>query len=92
MSNQENIESAFVFIIAQKRKLTVIMIEILRNQSISSSSSFDENDENSDDNDDFDVHRFVSVIRFAKNVEFFNSDYKDVNNSVIINVDQHVFY
>ena len=87
MSNQENIESVFVFIIVQKRELIVIITEVLRNQSISLFSFSDDNE-----NDDFDDYRFASVICFAENVEFFNFNYVDVDNFVIINVDCHVFY
>ena len=68
------------------------MIKVLRNQSTLSFSSFDENEENFDDNDDFNIHRFASIIHFAKNVKFFNFDYENVNNSVIVNADRHVFY
>ena len=74
--------------------MIVIITEVLRNQFILSFSFFDENDENFDDNenDDFDDYRLISVIRFTENVEFFNFDYVDVDNFVIINVDRHVFY
>ena len=63
------------------------MIEVLRNQLISSSLSFDDNE-----NDDFEDYYFVSIIRFAENVKFFDFDYIDVDNFVIVNVDRHVFY
>ena len=86
MLNQENIKFISAFIIVQKRKLIIIIIEVLRNQFILLFSSFDENNENFDDNDDFNIHCFVLIIRFTKNVEFFDSDYKDINNSVIVNV------
>ena len=67
--------------------MIVIIIKVLHNQSISLFSFFDNNE-----NDDFDDHRFVSIIRFVENVEFFDFDYVDVNNFVIVNVDRHVFY
>ena len=92
MFDQENIESVLAFITAQKWELIVIVTEILRSQSTLPPSSSDENDENSGDNDDFDIHRFASVIRSAKNVEFFDSDYKNVNNLIIVNADRHIFY
>ena len=63
------------------------MIEILRDQSISSSSFFDDNK-----NDDFKNYRFASIIRFVENVKFFDFDYVDINNFVIVNVDHYVFY
>ena len=69
------------------------MTEVLRNQLIS--LFFDENDENSenfDDNDDFEIYCSALIICFAKNVKFFDFDYEDINNSVIVNVDRHVFY
>ena len=89
MPDQENAGSvsAAVFIIVQKRKLVAIVAEVLCSQSTSSFSSFDDNE-----NDDFDGHCSVSVIRFAEDVGFFNFDYADVDNFVIVNVGRHVFY
>ena len=93
-SDQENAEFFTVFIIVQRRKLIIIITEVLRNQSISLFLSFDENDENFDNNknDNFDIHCFASVICFAKNVKFFNSKYVDNDNFVIVNVDRYIFH
>ena len=88
MSDQKNIELISVFIIIQRRKLIIIIIKVLRNQFILSFSFFNENN----DNNNFNIHRSASIIRSAKNVEFFDLDYKNVNNSVIINADRHIFY
>ena len=89
MSDQGNgnAEPASVFIIVQKRELIVIMIEVLRSQSILSPLFFDDNE-----NDDLDNHRSASIIHFVENVEFFDFDYVDVDNFVIVNVGRHVFY
>ena len=92
MSDQKNVRPASAFITVQKRKLIVIMIEVLRNQFTSSFS--DENGENSNDNrnNDFNNHRPALIIRSVENVEFFNFNYVDINNFVIVNAGRHIFY
>ena len=93
MFDQENAGSVSAFIIAQRRELIVIMIEVLRSQFIL--LFFDEGEDGNFDNNEnkeFNNYRFASAIRFAKNVEFFNFDYVNIDNFAIVNVDRHIFY
>ena len=93
MFDQENAKPVFVFITTQKRELIVIITEVLRSQFTLSSFDETENDNfNDNENKNFDNYRFASIIHFVKNVEFFDFDYENVNNSAIVNVDRHVFY
>ena len=71
------------FIDAQKQKIATIVAEVFRNQNQQSTSFSITSKSN---------YRFIVVVRFAKNIDFFDSIYKNSNNFLIVNVDCYIFY
>ena len=71
-------------------------MKVLRNQLNLLFSLFNKNNENFNDNNnkniDFNNYCFALIISFAENVEFFNFNYENINNFILINVDKHIFY
>ena len=86
-SNNDTQFSLVAFSDAQRRELDAMIAKVFRNQDQASTSSSDTSLVETSNQQDRDSQNWKS-----DEIEFFDLEYENSNNSFIVNVDRHVFY